>query len=130
MKWWPELVRPTQLFRFCGQRLGLGHPGIGPAGQTDLFADLVGGVGVDLGELPVVEDAEIVELLLDRARHARELLEIVGGAARTGKALEAARRSRRQVLAQRTGGSADIDAGIALGTRDAVDRRTRDQVAI
>src|SRR6476620_465351 len=90
MKWWPELGPANpELFRFGGQRLGLGHPGIRAAGQTDLFADLVRGGMIELGELPVMEDAEVVELLLDRARHARELLQVVGGAARTGQTLEA-----------------------------------------
>ena len=41
----------------------------------------------ELGDLRVVEDAEVVELLLDRRRHAGKLLEIVGNAARTGQRL-------------------------------------------
>src|SRR3954468_10742608 len=111
-----------QLFRFGGQRLGLGNPGIGAARKTDLFTDLVRGIVVELGELPVVEDAEVVELLLDRTRDAGELLEVVGGAARTSKALEAGRlRSRRNFLAGRLSGGADVDAMIALRARDAVD---------
>ena len=84
---------------------------------------------IELGELPVVEDAEVVELLLDRARHARELLEVVGGAARTGETLEAAG-SRRKIFGDRLGGGADVDARLALTARDAVDRRARDEVAI
>src|SRR5436190_23562934 len=88
-----------QLFRFRGQRLGLGNPAIGAARKSDLFTDLVRGVVVEFGELPVVEDAEIVELLLDRTRHAGELLEIVGGATRTCQTLEAGRlRSGRDFL--------------------------------
>src|SRR5205085_1900186 len=58
-----------------GERLGLGDPGVGPARQTDFFADLVRRVVVELGELPEVEDAEVVQLLLDRTGHAGELLE-------------------------------------------------------
>src|ERR1700688_4047662 len=77
------------LFRFCGQRLGLGDPAIGAARKSDLFTDLVRGVVIELGELPVVEDAEIVELLLDRTRYAGELLEVVGSAARASQTLEA-----------------------------------------
>src|SRR3954452_16198726 len=79
------------LFRFRGQRLGLGDPAIGAARKSDLFADLVRGIVIELGELPVVEDAEVVELLLDRTRHAGELLEVVGGTARAGQALETGR---------------------------------------
>src|SRR5215212_11483059 len=119
------------LFRFRDQRLGLGDQGIGAARKTNLFTDLVRGIVVEFGELPVVEDAEVVELLLDRPRHAGELLEVVGGAARTGQALEAGRlRGCRNFLADRLSGGADIDAVIALGARDAVDGGAGDQVAI
>src|SRR3954469_13993395 len=114
----PELA----LLRFRGQRLGLGDPAIGAARKPDFFADLVRGFVVELGELPVVEDAEVVELLLDRTRHAGELLEVVGGAARAGQALEAGRLGRcRNFLAGRLSGGADVDAVVALGARDAVD---------
>src|SRR3569832_396848 len=115
-----------------GQLFGLGDPAGDAAGQTDLLADIVGGLLVELGDLRVVEDAEVVELLLDRARNAGELLEVVGNAARTGKLLEAeiARRLRRDLFGNgRLLLGAEVDARIALGARDAVDRRTRDQVA-
>src|SRR5271154_6217104 len=46
--------RRVGLFRFRGQRLGLGDPAIGAARKSDLFADLVRGVVIELGELPVV----------------------------------------------------------------------------
>src|SRR6186713_2069356 len=95
------------LFRFRGHRLGLGYPAIGAGRKPDLFADLVRRVVIEFGELPVVEDAEIVELLLDRTGHAGELLEVVGCTARTGKTLEAGRlRRRRDFLADRLRGSA------------------------
>src|SRR5712671_5836008 len=55
------------LFGFRGHRLGLGHPAVGATWQPDLFADLVRGIVIEFGELPVMEDAEVVELLLDRA---------------------------------------------------------------
>src|SRR6185503_768726 len=101
------------------------------ARKTNLFANLVRGIVVELGELPVVEDAEVVELLLDRTRHAGELLEVVGGAARTGKTLEAGRLgSRRNFLAGWLDRSTDVDAVVALGTRDAVDGGAGHQVAI
>jgi len=63
-------------------------------GSRPLSPILVRGVVIEFGELPVMEDAEVVELLLDRAGHAGELLEIVGGTARPGKTLEG-RRLRR-----------------------------------
>src|SRR6266481_3602626 len=65
------------LFRFGGKRLGLGDPAIGAARKSDLFTDLVRGIVVEFGKLPVMEDAEVVELLLDRTRHAGKLLEVV-----------------------------------------------------
>ena len=127
------MFRParSELFRFRGHRLGLGHPAIGSARKSDLFADLVRGVVVEFGELPVVEDAEIVELLLDRAGHAGELFEIVGSPPRPGQTLEA-RRLRRYLnfFADRMSGSADVDAGIALRARNAIDDGTRHQVAV
>src|SRR6185437_4724441 len=119
------------LLGFGGHRLGLGDPAVGAARKSDLFTDLVRGGVVEFGELPIVEDAEIVELLLDRAGHAGELLEVVGRAARTGQALEAGgRRSRRDFLAHRLRRGTDVDAGIALRPRNAVDRGARDQIAI
>src|ERR1700716_4360433 len=81
-------------FGFRGHRLGLGHPAVGAAWQSDFFADLVRGIVVEFGQLPVMEDAEVVELLLDRAGYAGELLEIVGGAARPGQTLEGRRLGR------------------------------------
>src|SRR4051812_2036566 len=119
------------LFRFRRHRLGLGDPAIGAGRQADLFTDMVRGVVIEFGELPVMEDAEIVELLLDRAGHAGELLEVVGSTSRAGEALEArGLRSRRDVLAHRMRRGADIDAGFALRTRNAVDDGARHEVAI
>src|SRR6202051_176594 len=83
--------RRVALFGFRGHRLGLGHPAIGARRKSDFFADLVGGVVIEFGELPIVEDAEVVELLLDRAGHAGELLEVVGSSPRPGEPLEARR---------------------------------------
>ena len=58
----------------------------------------MGGLLVELGDLRIVEDAEIVELLLDRRRNAGQLLEIVGDAARPGQLLEAEIGERRLPL--------------------------------
>src|SRR5713226_2735735 len=119
------------LFGFRGHRLGLGDPAIGSAREPDLFADLVRGVVIEFGQLPVMEDAEVVELLLDRAGHAGELLEIVCGAARPRKTLEAdGLRRRRNFLADRLYGGTDIDSGFALRARNAIDGRAGDQIAI
>src|ERR1700758_782566 len=121
---------PIALFRFRGERLGACDPGVRTARQADLFADLVRGIVIELGELPVMENAEIVELLLDRTGNARKLLEVVGGAARTGESLESRRCRGRDLFGRRLCGRADIDARVALRTRDAVDRSTRDEIAI
>src|SRR5580692_11259614 len=125
--------RPAYLlFRFSGKRLGLGHPSVCAARKADLFADLVGRIVIEFGQLPVVENAEIVELLLNGAGHAGELLEIVGRTARTRQTLEAGslRRGGRSLLVNRTGRGTDVDASIALRPRNAVNRSARHQVAI
>ncbi len=101
------------------------------AGQTDFLADLLGIGRSKLGQLRVVEYAEVVELLLDRARHAGQLLEIVGDAARAGQRLEAGRRHfGGKLLDHRRFGCTGIDAEIALRARNAVDRGLRDEIAI
>src|SRR4051812_24339058 len=119
------------LFRFSGEGFGLCHPRIGAAWKTNFFADLVRRVVIEFGELPVMEDAQIVELLLDRTGNAGELLQIIGGAARSGETLEADRLRRcRDCLTRWMRRSADIDSRVALCARNAVDRRTSDQIAI
>src|SRR3979411_1439089 len=118
-------------FGFAGHRLGLGHPAVGAAWQSDFFADLVRGIVVEFGQLPVMEDAEVVELLLDRAGYAGELLEIVGGAARPGQTLERRRlRRHRDFFADGMRRRADIDPGFALRARDAVDHGAGHQIAV
>src|SRR5215510_1521594 len=62
--------------------LRLRDPPFDATGKSHFFADLVGVLRHQLGDLRVVEDAEIVEALLDGARHASELAQIVSGAAR------------------------------------------------
>src|SRR5208337_1708888 len=79
---WLALPRMTELL-FCGQLLGLRDPTVHAAGQPGFLADLASGVCTEPGDLPIVEDAEIVELLLDRRRHVMELLEIIGDPARS-----------------------------------------------
>ena len=80
-----------------------------------------------------MEDAEIVELLLDRRRNAGQLLEIVGNAARTRRAARSRVGERRRVGSvsdDRLLGGADVDARLALRARNAVDRRLRDEIAV
>src|SRR5438876_1061743 len=50
---------------FCRQLFRLGDPAFHAAGESNLLADLVGGVGTKSCDLPVVEDAEVVKLFLD-----------------------------------------------------------------
>src|ERR1700682_3048185 len=129
---WPEgSGRCVGLFGFRGHRLGLGYPAIGARRKSDFFADLVGGVVIEFGELPIMEDAEVVELLLDCTGHAGELLEIIGSTTWAGQALEAdGLRRSRNFLADGMRGRPDIHTRIALRARNAVDHGARDQIAI
>src|SRR6185437_4538793 len=70
------------LFGLGGERLCLRDPAVDTARQSHFLADIVRRLGVEAGDLPVMEDPEVVELLLDRGRHAGELGEVVGNAAR------------------------------------------------
>src|ERR1700688_840572 len=123
----PEDVKPSSL---CRELLGLGDPPLDPAGEPDFFADLVGGLRGELGDLPEMEDAEVVEHLLDGRRYARELLEVVGDPARAGQRLETAGDRLRHLLDDRLLGRTEIGAELALRPRDAVDRRLGDEIAI
>ncbi len=42
------------------QFLGLRDPAFHAAGQADFLADLVRGIGAEPGDLPIMEDAEVV----------------------------------------------------------------------
>src|SRR5579864_2196012 len=76
------------LFRLSTKFLGLGYPTVDPARQPDFFADIVGRCRPETGNLPIMEDTEIVELLLDRRGYARQFLQVVGDAARPRQCLE------------------------------------------
>src|ERR1051325_12035595 len=73
----------------CDELFRLGDPALDAAGKPDFLADLLGIRRIELGKLRVVEHAEIVEPLLDRAGYTRQLLEIVSDAARTWQRLKA-----------------------------------------
>src|SRR5262249_46333149 len=113
------------------QSLSLGDPPADTARQAAPLADVGGSFRAQAGNLAIMENGQIVELLLDRWRHADKLLEVVGHAPRTGQLLEsdAFRLFLRQFLAERLLGGADVDAEVALGAGDAVDRSLGDQVA-
>src|SRR6187200_2143656 len=83
-------LRASRLFRVRGDGLGLRDPAFDATGQSDFLADLVGGGGLEVCDLPIMEDAEIVELLFDRRRDPDKLLQVVGDAARAGQRLELA----------------------------------------
>src|SRR3974377_442436 len=80
-----QCLRDGRLFR--RQFFRLGTPGRHAAPQPNFFADIVGGLLVELGDVRVMEDTEIVEPLLNRARHAGEFLEVVGAAAQPAELL-------------------------------------------
>src|SRR4030081_530467 len=86
----PPGARPC-LFGFRAERLRLRDPSVDAPGQSHFLAHIVGGFRTERRDLPIMEDAQIVELLLDRGGYAGELGEIVGDAARTGERLETER---------------------------------------
>src|SRR2546430_10641170 len=105
----------AQLFR-------LRDPAFHPAGQSNFLADLAGSVGPEPCNLPVVEDPEIVELLLDGGRYMVKLREIVGDAARAGQHLVAGPLGgRRQLFHDRFGRGARVGPKFALPARYAGD---------
>src|SRR5215470_2638321 len=115
----------------CGQFFRLRDPAFHAAGQPELLADGVGRVATEPRDLPVVEDTEIVELLLDRGRDVVELLEVVGHPAGARQHLVAgAFRGRRQLFRDRLGRGAGVDAHFSLRARDAVDCGFGHQVAV
>src|SRR5258705_11103370 len=112
------------------QLLRMGNPAFHAARQPDLLADLVRSLAAKVRDLPVVEDAKIVEFLLDRGRDMPELLEVVGNSAWPGKHLVAGViGGGGQLLHHRLSGRADVDAHVALRAGNAVDGGARDQVA-
>src|SRR5215470_13229265 len=98
--------------------LGLGDPAVDTSRQPDLLADIVGGSRTETGNLPVMEDAQVIELLLDRRRYAGKFLEVVGNAARPGQRLEAQSVGlfRRNRFGDRFLGGPNVDAQFALRT--------------
>src|ERR1700688_629094 len=103
-----------------GEVLGLCDPAFHAAGQDDLLADLVRGLGRERGDLPIVEDAEVVELLLDRGRDVGEFLEVVGDPTGSGEDLVTRIVGRRrQIFDDRLVGGSGVHSHIALGTRNA-----------
>ena len=75
-------------FLFRTQLLGLSDPAFHPSRQSDFFADLVCGLGSEPGDLPIMEDAQVIKSFFDGRRDMGELLEIVSDATRTGQDFE------------------------------------------
>jgi hypothetical protein len=100
---------------FRRQFFGLGDPAVHPTGEPHLFADLARGIAAQSRQLPVVEDAEIVELLFDGGGYVMKFLEIVSDATGTGEDLVAwAFRSRRKLFGYGLGSRTRIYSGLAL----------------
>src|SRR5262252_3045807 len=112
--------------------LGLGDPAVDATRQAYLFANIVGGGGAEAGDLPVMEDAEVVELFLNRRRHPGKLLEVVCDPARTGKCLKAGSfgLSDGNFLSERFLSRPDVDAQFAMSAGNSVDCRLGDEVAV
>src|SRR5690242_13928815 len=100
------------------QFLRLGYPAVDTAGQANLFADVVSSLRVELGDLRIVKNTEIIELLFDCRRDAWKLFEIVGNAARARQLFEtevACRGCRRNLLGDdRLFRGTKVDAHLAL----------------
>src|SRR5688572_12280820 len=113
---------PGQCYELLrSQFLRLRDPAFHPAGQSKLFTDLVGGFGPEARNLPVMEYAQIVELLFDCRRHVMQLLEIIGYATGTRKYFVArAVGGGRKLFCDRIRGGTGVDAKLALCSRNAV----------
>src|SRR5262249_5113383 len=121
------------LLSLPAQFLGLSNPAVDAAGQTDFFAHFIGGGRAQSGTFPEVENAEVIELLLDCRRDAMQLLEVIRNAAGARQTLEpepTISLLRRNVLDYRRFSRADVDPHFALRARDPIDRGFGDQVAI
>src|SRR5690606_8179054 len=94
--------------------------------QLQLTIESLHAVGIKIGNLPVMENASIVQPLLELRRNAADQLEVVGLATRRLDALEGC----RQLFGRRRLGLAEVHAGRSLGTLDAVDGRARGQIAV
>ena len=55
----------TTLHLFCRQFLGLGDPALDAPRKPDLFANTMGGLFVEFGNLRIMKNAEVVKLLFD-----------------------------------------------------------------
>src|SRR5262245_28066067 len=129
------LPHPGRSLSCClplGQLLGGGNPVVARNASPEVERAVKGlqPIRIEVGDLPEVIDANVVEPLLQFDVHARQALEIVGLAARSVDAFE-----RRLVLPwQRLGwrlfGCANVDARLRLATFDAVDGGARDEVAV
>src|SRR5262245_29061650 len=127
----PARTKPGMTALLCAQLFRLRDPAFHPAGQSNFLADLAGSVGAEPCNLPIVEDPEIVELLLDGGRYMVKFREIVGDAARAGQHLVAGPLGGRgQLFHDRFGRGARVDPEFALRARYAVDCCFRREIAI
>src|SRR5262245_44199964 len=124
----------TTLSLFCRQFLGLGDPALDAPWKPDLLANIMGGLSVELGNLRIMKYAEVVKLLFNRRRNTWQLFEVVSNPARPGQLLEPkiadGRGSRDLLYDDGLFCSADINAHFALGPRNSVDRRLRNEIAV
>src|SRR2546427_646960 len=85
------------------------------ARRPAFFADSVSILGAELRDLPEMENAELVESLLDRGGNRRKFLEVVGNPARTGQRLKrGAGGLHGRLLDDGLLGGAEVDAHLAL----------------
>src|SRR5690606_20144903 len=94
--------------------------------QLELPVVRLHAVGIEIGDLPEMENAQVIEPLLELGGDVVNPLEIVGLAPRRLDTLE----DKRQLLLRRSDGLAAVDAGSRLGPLDAVDGRPRRKIAV
>src|SRR5215831_10719918 len=131
---WPTLAHPGPLssrLPLC-QLLGGGNPVVAGNASSKVERAVEGlqGLRIEIGDLPEVIDADVVEPLLEFDVHPRQTLEVVCLAARGVDALEHRLVRRWQLLGRGLLRRADVDASLRLATLDAVDGCARHQVAV
>ncbi len=115
---------------FLGELLGRGDPAVAghAALEVERAIERLRHLHVEIGDLPEMVDANVVEALLELRIDARQALQIVGLAARRVDALEL--RLAGEILGRRLVHRADVDATLHLAALDAVDGGARDEIRV
>src|SRR5687767_11705172 len=117
--------------RLFGQLLGLSNPIVArdATARSEQLVQHGDSCLVGIRQLPEMIDPQVVEVLLDLSGNSGDALEIVGFAARSIDPAEGWSLLGQHFLG-RCLGRADIDTGRRLATADAIDRGTRNEIAV